>query len=860
MFNKYFIPLICIILLGCSTKPPIHNPVPTIVLKKDSVPEKINYRQSYTKYFDLIHTRLNVSFNWKKKELIGQAAIILRPHFYSSDSITLNAKGMEIKEVALLSSYGKHIPLKFEYDSLLIKIHLDRTYSKEESYTLFISYISKPEQLSEGGSSAIRSNKGLYFINADSLDNEKPTEVWTQGETESNSVWFPTIDDPGQKMTQEIYITVDTALTTLSNGLLISSTNNSDGTKTDYWKQSLPASPYLTMIAAGKFSVVKERWKNIEVSYYVDPPYEKYAQMVFGKTPEMMTYFSDLLGVPFVWEKYAQIVVHDYISGAMENTTAVVHGTNMQQNYRKYIDGNFENYIAHELFHHWFGDLVTCESWSNITLNEGFANYSEYLWNEYKYGRETADYINNNVMTRYLYSATQNDPPLIRYEYEDREDVYDAISYNKGGRILHMLRKYVGDNAFFASLHLYLNRQMFSTAEADDLRLAFEKTTGEDLNWFFNQWFYKGGHPSLKIDYEWSDSLSRETVTISQKQNFANNILYKLPLDIDLYFNGKIERKKIIVEDAIQKFYFTLPVKPDLVNVDAEKSLLCNKTDNKTSAEFIFQYKNAPLFLDRLEAIDKIGSSYSINTPESAVMLKALSDKSYGIRLSALNNIAELALNDSASVKTEIIKIAVSDSLSDLREKALACLGKYFSYSEFSQLYENALNDSSYKVVARSFQIIGEKDLQKANKIAPLLEKDSSDVIYSRLAEFYSTSDDNKIDFYKKAFKYSNGFSRYQILKYLTKYVIANSNPSIVIAGTNIIMERNKKSPSKRFRTAIFNSLNEIETSFKNKIQSCESEIEKSSDSKIKKEKINQLSELKSLQNKLHESNSTKDK
>ena len=355
MFKKYFISLCCIILLGCGTKPPIKNPIPAIVLKKDSVPEKINYRQSYTKYFDLIHTRLNVSFNWKKKELIGQAAIILRPYFYSSDSIAINAKGMDIKEVALLSSYGKHIPLKFNYDSLIIKIHLDRTYSKEESFTLFISYISKPEQLSEGGSSAITSEKGLYFINADSLDIEKPTEVWTQGETESNSVWFPTIDDPGQKMTQEIYMTVDTALTTLSNGLLISSTNNLDGTKTDYWKQSLPASPYLTMIAAGKFSVVKERWRNIEVSYYVDPPYEKYAQMIFGNTPEMMTYFSDLLGVPYVWEKYSQIVVHDYISGAMENTTAVVHGTNMQQNYRRFIDGNFENYIAHELFHHWFG-------------------------------------------------------------------------------------------------------------------------------------------------------------------------------------------------------------------------------------------------------------------------------------------------------------------------------------------------------------------------------------------------------------------------------------------------------------------------------------------------------------------------
>ena len=853
MTKKILLLITGVFLFGCSIKPPVKVSIPEPVVKAEPIPEKPNYRQSYNKQIDLIHTRLNVSFDWKHKELIGQAAIILRPHFYSTDTLVLNARGMELKEVALLSSNGKHIPLKYEYDSLLIKIHLDRIYSKEESLTLYIYYISKPEGLAEGGSRAITNDKGLYFINADSLDPEKPTEVWTQGETESNSVWFPTIEDPGQKMTQEIYITIDTAFTTLSNGLLISSTNNSDGTKTDYWKQSLPAAPYLTMIAAGKYSVVRERWKNIEVSYYVDPPYEKYAHMIFGNTPEMMSLFSDLLGVPFIWEKYSQIVVHDYVSGAMENTTAVVHGTNMQQDYRKYNDGNYEDYISHELFHHWFGDLVTCESWSNITLNEGFANYSEYLWREYKYGREDADRLNQNDMAVYLYVATENDPPLIRYQYKNREDVYDGISYDKGGRVLHMLRKYVGDNAFFASLHLYLSTHMFSTAEISDLRIAFEKTTGEDLNWFFDQWFLKGGHPSISIDYDWNDSLHRETVTINQKQNLAENPLYKLPLDVDLYYNGKTERKKIIVEDASQKFYFDLPVKPDLVNVDAEKMLLCNKTDNKTNAELIFQYEHAPLYLDRQEAISKIGNSYKVNTPEASVILKALHDKYYGIRLTALNNIGELALNDTGKIKEEIKKLATSDSSSEVREKALTGIGKYFSYSEFSQFITDALKDSSYKVVARAFKIISDKDVTKAKEIAIVLEKDSSDVVFSRLSEYYSTSTEDKTEFYKRAMSVATFFGRYQVIKDFTKYLNGNINTDIVSAGTDILIERAKRLTSKRFHTALINSLKEIESSIKKRISDGEDELVNIKDSTIKIEKEAALSNLKIMRNKLHE-------
>ncbi len=850
MKKSIFIIIPVIFLWSCISKPPV-SAIKNQEKKESITGKRNNYRAAYTRSFSLQHTKLNVAFNWKKKELLGEAEIKLRPYFYFTDSVFLNARGMELKEVSLLSGKDKHIPLKFDYDSSLIKIKLDRTYSKNESLTLYINYISRPENLPKGGSRAIQKDKGLYFIDADSLDTDTPTQLWTQGETESNSAWFPTIEDPQQKMTQEIYMTVDTAMTTLSNGLLLSSVNNNNGTKTDYWKQSLPTAPYLAMVAAGKFAVVKDKWKNIEVNYYVDPPYEKYAKMIFGLTPEMLTFFSDKLGVQYPWEKYSQVVVHDYVSGAMENTTAVVHGTNMQQDIRSFMDGNYEDYISHELFHHWFGDLVTCESWSNITLNEGFANYSEYLWREHKYGREDADWLNQNDQAGYLYVSAQSDPPLFRSEYEDREDVYDGISYNKGGRVLHMLRKYVGDTAFFAALQHYLISHSYSSVEVSDLRLAFEKTTGEDLNWYFDQWFMHGGHPTIGIEYEWNDSLHRETITIKQKQDLSKNPLYKLPIDVDIYYNGKKERKRIVIEEYDQQFSFNLPVKPDLVNVDAEKMLLCNKSDSKTNAEFIFQYYHAPLYLDKYEAITKIGSSYTINSPEAKLIKEALNDKYYNLRLTALNNVGELALNQPDSIKQKLMSMAATDSSSDVREKALSILGKNFSYSELSKFYENALTDSSYQVVARAFKIISEKDSVKAKEIALTLEKDSGQVILLRLAEFYNNSSEDKIDFYKRALRFSSSYRRYAILKEFEKYLKASIDLNIIKKGAEVLYSRaiNKGS---RIYSSYLSTLKEIKTVAEKKIKTLEDSGNKAK-SANEKNPASLLQDWKTFQNELKE-------
>ncbi len=576
-------------------------------------------------------------------------------------------------------------------------------------------------------------------------------------------------------MTQEIYITIDTAMTSVSNGLLLTSVNNNDGTKTDYWKQSLPAAPYLTMIASSDFAIVKDKWKNIEVSYYLDKEYAKYAKMIFGLTSEMIDCFSKLLGVDYPWEKYAQVVVYDYVSGAMENTTAVIHGTNMLQDSSDYVDGNYEDYISHELFHHWFGDLVTCESWSNVTLNESFANYAEYIWREYKYGRDDADHLNQNDQAIYFLVTKSDDPALVRFDYDDREDVYDVISYNKGGRILHMLRKYVGDEAFFASLKLYLETHIFGSAEVHDLRLAFEKVTGEDLNWFFNEWFFKEGHPVIEISYDWNDSTKTQTVTVEQKQDFEKNPLYRIPLRADVYHDGIVEHKKIVVERAKEIFEWKYEAKPDLINMDAERMLLAEKKDNKSKENYVFQFYHAPLYLDRFEALNKTGSDYEENAPAGKMMEDGLRDKYWNIRVQALKNIGTQVKANKERLKPVILMMAAGDSAAAVRTQAIKTLGKYYKDDEeVKSAIENSMNDISYNVQAAAFKFIVENDKAKAPEIAKRLEKSNGSDVLNAVAAYYSEeAPEENNDFFLDAMtrlrRYDRGTFAGNYAKYLKK-------------------------------------------------------------------------------------------
>jgi aminopeptidase N len=749
---------------------------------------KTVYRETATRINNLVHTRLELIPDFSKSYCYGKAWITLKPHFYPTDSLTLDAKGMDIKAVNLVKG-TKQTPLKYKYDELQLHIRLDRVYSAKESYIVFIDYTAKPDEYqAKYGTNDFLGIKGMFFINPRGEVKNKPTQIWTQGETESSSAWFPTIDKTNQRCTEELTVTVDNKYVTLSNGKLVSQKKNANGTRSDYWKMDLPHAPYLFFLGVGQYSVVKDSYKGKEVNYYVEPEYASVAKKIFGNTPEMMGFFSKVTGVEFPWIKYSQITGRDYVAGAMENTTATIHQETAQQDGRQLVDkNNWESTIAHELFHQWFGDYVTSESWSNLTLNESFANYSQVLWKEYKYGKDAGLEENYNEMNGYLTSNSES-KDLVRFHYANREDMFDAVSYNKGGRILHMLRHDIGDSAFFKALNLYLTTNKFKSAEAHQLRLAFEEVTGRDLNWFFNQWYFGNNHPVTDISYVYDDA--SKTVKVIIKQLQPGGKIFRLPIDIDIYENDKKTRHTVWANNAIDTFTFKYIQKPSLVNVDGDKILLWSKTDNKTLDNYIYQYKYAGNYLDRREAVDFAATKQ--DDPKAIEFLKtALSDKYFEIKNHTLNKVDMRKDPVKKALESTLVNLAKTDKESTVRGNAIGALIAYMK-PEYVSLFKANINDSSYTVAGNSLIGLYTLDPASATTISKeLYAKPSKGVLKDALQNILIQAGDETVgtEMINEFAALPVGGPKFQMLETVAGFLQNASNAELVKKGVTELVK-----------------------------------------------------------------------
>lgn len=659
---------------------------------KESLPPT-NYRATTTATHKLVHTKLDVRFDFPKAHLIGKEWLTLQPYYYPSNTVRLDAQGMEIKKVALVDG-TQQTELKYQYDGNQLHIDLPKVFQSNDKFTLYFEYISKPDELKTKGSDAITDAKGLYFINPRQDDPYKPIQIWTQGETTANSVWFITIDHPNQFTTQELTMTVPDSFVTLSNGLMVAQKKNNDGTRSDTWKLDIPHAPYLFFMGAGVFEVIKDKpFKGKEISYYVEKQWAPYAKEIFGNTADMIQFYEDYTGVPFIWPKYAQIVGRDYVSGAMENSTAVIHQYNAYQNNRELADLNrWEETIAHEIFHHWFGDLITMESWSNLPMNESFANYSEYLWFRYKYGNDRAEEHAFNDKQAY-FSGNNANKDLIRFYFNDKEDMFDHVSYNKGGKILHMLSYFVGEDAFRAGLKKLLTDRKHQNVEATHLRLALEEVTGRDLNWFFNQWFYGAGHPVLTFDYLFDDNAAKVKVIVRQTQK---GNAFTLPMEIDVYYGKEKQTHQRWVTSKIDTLVFDYKSgRPSLIIMDPNSVILAEKTDNKPESYYIEQWNHKLSYEHRRAAIEYYAKN---DLPEIA---KGLIDQFGGIRKFTIEEIDKTPYKDDKVVLKAIEGIAQKDLNKLSKAAAIAFLANK-KESQYLPILNANLNDVSYTVAGES--------------------------------------------------------------------------------------------------------------------------------------------------------------
>jgi aminopeptidase N len=415
------------------------------------------------------------------------------------------------------------------------------------------------------------------------------------------------------------------------------------------------------------------------------------------------------------------MVGQDFVSGAMENTTSTLHGPWAQQNARKLTDGNaWEVVVAHELFHHWFGDLVTAESWSNLTVNESFADYSEYLWTEYKYGRDAADAYHMNAMQGYLNNPNDKAKHLVRFYYRDKEEMFDQVSYQKGGRILHMLRYELGDSAFFKGIGHYLQQNKFKAAEAHQLRLALEEVSGRDLNPFFNQWYFNSGHPEVSISYGTKDG--KDYVAFEQKQK---DRLFSLPIKIAAYSgNEKPDIHSVMVSNEADTFYFDNKGKTTFYEADADRIMLWKKSETKTSEQWVAQYKRKANFISRAEALNGQLSLDTLGETTRQLMLSALSDPYHDIAAKGLRYFVQY----SNQLKTDadwalVEKLARNEKDRPTRAAAIEVLAR-----------RNPTTDSSYTVAGAALNALTENNTEAAMSLSAKLKEDADGDLASALA------------------------------------------------------------------------------------------------------------------------------
>ena len=737
-------------------------------VESDQVEVKI-YKSERTRHFRLTHTKLDLSFDWDKQLVFGNALLIAEPYFYDQSHIEIDAKGFELHEVSIIEGEDTS-GLKYDYDDAKLKIDLGKTFQRGQKINMNIVYTAKPYD-SRDSTEISNAKRGIHFINPHGKQKNKPRQIWTHGETDSNSRWFPTLDAPNQKSTQEMFITVDDQFKTLSNGTLIYSKSNPDNTRTDYWKMDQPHAPYLFMLAIGDFAIVEDEWDGKIVDYYVEPEYQQYAQDIFGNTPEMIDYFSELLGFPFPWDKYSQVIVRDFVSGAMENTSASVYMEDLNVDRRELLDYNWDDIIAHELVHQWFGDLVTCESWANLPLNESFATYGEFLWSNYKYGKEESEYHLNSELNNYLNEAETKTEDLIRYYYEVDDEMFDSHSYAKGGLILHMLRNYLGDDAFFESLKYYLHTHQFGKAEVHDLRLAFEYISGEDLNWFFNQWFLSAGHPKLRIQEAFENG--NFVLKVWQDQDIQKYPVFKLHLTLDLWEDGRKTQYLIEVDKPYQEFEFSDVTAPNFALVDSEFILVGEKEHSKTSEQYQQQFtKYHDNVRARFEALE-----YFMENPGDSIsrfiIVSALKDSFWAIREEALLAIEKDSSDLFLQQENTIIEMAKNDSNPLVRAGAISVLASK-NRSEYIEIFKSQLEDSSYSVVGQALYAYLQSEAEDKDAEITKFANETNFSVTSSLADFYIQQNNHEYyDWFVDKIEQYSGSDLWYFTKLFGMYLIS---------------------------------------------------------------------------------------
>ncbi len=654
------------------------------------------------------HIKISCRFNIERREVIGEVSLSFKAVTNEVRRVILDCADSEVSSVRMGDT-----DLGFSLAEDRLEVVLSSPLLAGESATLDIAYVSRPQV-------------GLYFTAPDEDYPDKPVQIWTQGQDTDNHHWFPCIDEPRGLLTSEIICTVQEGWTVISNGRLLNDSSSSvGGERTYHWLQDKPHAVYLITLVAGEFSRVVLQDSDPLVDFYCQPGREEDARRAFENTAAMISFFEERTGEPYPWDKYSQVAVQDFIFGGMENTSATTQTDLTLHDAKAHKDFSSDFLVAHEAAHQWFGDLITCREWPHGWLNEGFATFFEALWTEHFKGDD--EYLQELISMEGFYLSESYRRPIVYRRYSNHVDIFDRHLYEKAGLVLHVLRRELGDELFFGAVRRYVQDNKGRNVITSDFQRSVEDATGRSLDWFFDQWVYRSGHPHFEITYSWepdkspddpanteangsggSDSAAgndngatngKAVLSINQTQSDP----FRCTVDIVVGTSDGHKTFRETLKETRSTVSIPLPARPQWIHFDGSRAVIKTQKFKRPVSMLINQLRDGHNASARIEAAELLGKESS---PEALEALETAmkEDPFWAVQAKAARALGEMRTKSARDA------LIASKSLEHLKaRRALASALGRFRYDEAaaSALTEMLNSEDSYYVSATAAMSLG---------------------------------------------------------------------------------------------------------------------------------------------------------
>lgn len=666
---------------------------------------------------DVTRLTADLSFDMKQQTVSGSVTVAFVPLQDGLDTLDLDAADLDINAVELVRAESS-TALDYAVENRMLRISLPAGLEGDDDLAVRISYNAQPKT-------------GMYFFPETETE---PAEAWNYGEGGRHNNWLPMYNDTNERFAVDFRITVAKPYVVLGNGLQKEVQENPDGSRTFHWLQDEPIPNYLLALNVGEFIEVPLAdadvgQRKIPLSVWTHAGDEASAAYSFGKTPAMVEYFSELLDYDYAWQKYDQMTLRNFW-GAMETTTMVgfteasLHypgglADDAPQLHQALATWTTEDTIAHELAHHWFGDLLTCRSLASLWLNESFATYLHTVWNGHAYGEDDLTYQRWRYLQTYLdyIEETGEVRPLEYFNYDASDDMYTIeITYLKGALVLHFLRQVLGDQTFYSSLSAYLETHAFAEVDSYDFQRSLEKESGEKLDWFFEDWVRGGaGYPALSVSYLWVPERKEVDLTIEQVQAIQPfEGYFDIPINVEITTARGSRVHTIRLHE--EEFNIALPAdgEPLMVVVDKGNWLVADIHQDNRVDELVYQLQHGDLAA-ALRAAQQLAADYGRDAAATEALAEVLADRDahWGLRQEAALNLG--AIGGRAAVAA--LAAALDEPNNRVRRAVAIGLGYAGGTDSVAALEKAINNDAAEEVIGAAAIALGKMGATSAKKV-----------------------------------------------------------------------------------------------------------------------------------------------